>query len=109
MKKRGKFWIMSVLILFFGSVLLQFLYQFFFVKPYEPTLTKGGDGKLTQLLYESETLEDSYFADAALISEQLAGAIERIDVREDCADFTANAMIRFYLENAHRLADANKE
>ena len=108
MKKARKHLITSVIILFFASVILQFAYNFLFVKPYEPELTKGGDGKLNQMLYESEFLEDDYFADTALISANLEGAIERIDVREDCADFTANALIRFYLENAHRLADENK-
>lgn len=91
------------------SVLLQFGYNLLLVKPYEPKLTKGGDGKLTQMLYESEFLEDAYFEDAATVSANLEGAIERIDVREDCADFTANALIRFYLENEHRLASSNKE
>ena len=92
-----------------SSVLLQFAYNMIFVGKYEPVLTKGGDGKLTRMLYESETLPDEYFTDTALISENLAGAIERIDVREDCADFTASGMIRFYIENKHRLAEVNKE
>ena len=86
-----------------------FLYNFLFVKPYEPELIKGGDGKLTQLLYDSEWMSDNDFDDAEFISLQLEGAIERIDVREDCADFTANAMIRFYLENQHRLHELNKQ
>ena len=101
--------ILGAVIVLLGSVVIQFAYNFLFVKPYEPVLTKGGDGKLTQMLYESENLEDSYFQDSALISANLEGAIERIDVREDCADFTANAMIRFYLENEHRLMQVNKE
>ena len=37
------------------------------------------------------------------ISENLEGAIEEINVREDCCDFTANHLIRFYLENEERL------
>ena len=97
MKMKGRILAIAAIALFVGSIILQFLYNMFMVVPYEPILTKGGDGKLTQMLYESENLEDSYFANSALISENLAGAIERIDVREDCADFTANAMIRFYL------------
>ena len=109
MKKWRKTVIIFVVALFFGSIILQFAYNFLFVKPYEPVLTKGGDGKLTQMLYESEFLEDSYFEDVALIASNLEGAIERIDVREDCADFTANALIRFYLENQHRLAQENKD
>ena len=91
------------------TTVLQFLYNFLFVKPYEPELIKGGDGKLTQLLYDSEWMSDDDFDDAEFISLQLEGAIERIDVREDCADFTANAMIRFYLENQHRLHELNKQ
>ena len=91
------------------SVLLQFAWNMLFVSPYEPTLTKGGDGKLTRMLYEAPSLDDGYFLDTELISENLAGAIERIDVREDCADFTAAGLIRFYLENEHRLAEVNKE
>lgn len=101
--------IIGVVITLFASVILQFAYNMIFVKTYEPVLTKGGDGKLTQMLYDSEFLEDTYFEDAELVSVNLEGAIERIDVREDCADFTANAMIRFYLENEHRLAEVNKE
>ena len=67
------------------------------VKPTAYETTKGGDGKLTEMLYQSETLPDEYFTDTALISANLEGAIERIDIREDCADFTACGLIRFYL------------
>lgn len=109
MKIRPKQLIIWVVALFLGSVVLQFAYNFLLIKPYEPELTKGGDSGLNQLLYESENLEDSYFADAEQIYAKLEGAIERIDVREDCADFTANAMIRFYLENEHRLTPKNKD
>ena len=109
MKKGMKRLVLLVAVLFLGSVVLQFGYNFLFIKVYEPELTKGGDSKLNQMLYESENLEDSYFQDADRISANLEGAIERIDVREDCADFTANAMIRFYLENSHRLLEENKE
>ena len=90
------------------SVIAQFGYNMLFVKPVAWETTKGGDGKLTEMLYQSEFLEDSYFSDVALISENLEGAIERIDIREDCADFTACGLIRFYLENKHRLAEENK-
>ena len=107
-RKAIKWTVLGVVIAFFASVIFQFAYNMIFVKPYEPVLTKGGDGKLTKMLYESENLADEYFLDAALISENLEGAIERIDVREDCADFTAAGLIRFYLENEHRLAEENK-
>ena len=109
MKIRPKSLILWASILLLGSVAVQFAYNFFMINPYVPELTKGGDSGLTELLYESENLEDAYFADAAQVSTKLEGAIERIDVREDCADFTANAMIRFYLENEHRLAQENKD
>ena len=109
MKKKLGIAALVILIAVVGSIVLQFAYNMLFIKVYEPELVKGGDGKLTRMLYESETLPDEYFADVALISENLAGAIERIDVREDCADFTACGMIRFYLENEHRLAEENKE
>ena len=92
-----------------SSVVLQFGYNMLLVKPIAYETTKGGDGKLTEMLYQSETLPDEYFQDVALISANLEGAIERIDIREDCADFTACGLIRFYLENEHRLAEANKE
>ena len=108
MKKVGKI-ALIVLIAFVASVALQFGYNMLFIGVYEPTLTKGGDGLLTQMLYESESLPDEYFLDTELISKNLEGAIERIDVREDCADFTACGMIRFYLENEHRLREVNKE
>ena len=55
------------------------------------------------MLYESERFDDNYFDDEKLISSNLEGALERIDIREDCADFTANALIKFYFENKHRL------
>ena len=92
-----------------ASILGQFGYNMLFVKPFAAETTKGGDGKLTTMLYQSEFLEDSYFEDTALISKNLEGAIERIDIREDCADFTACGLIRFYIENEHRLAEVNKE
>ena len=101
--------VISILIAFFGSILLQFGYNMLFVKPVVGETTKGGDGRLTEMLYLSDSLEDSYFEDVELVSQNLEGAIERIDVREDCADFTACGLIRFYLENEHRLADENKE
>ena len=91
-----------------GSILLQFGYNMLFVNPTVGETTKGGDGKLTDMLYQSDILEDSYFENVELISANLEGAIERIDVREDCADFTAAGLIRFYLENKHRLSDQNK-
>ena len=97
-----------LVIALFGSIAGQFGYNMLFVKPYAAETTKGGDGKLTEMLHQSEFLEDSYFEDVALISANLEGAIERIDIREDCADFTACGMIRFYLENKHRLAEENK-
>ena len=109
MKKICKRVAILLLIAMFGSIIVQFAYNMLFVKPYVPELTKGGDGKLTTMLYESETLPDEYFKDTALISANLEGAIERIDMREDCADFTACGLIRFYLENEHRLEDVNKE
>ena len=94
---------------FILSVALQFGYNMLFIKPVVNETTKGGDGKLTEMLYQSEFLDDSYFLDADLIFANLEGAIERIDIREDCADFTACGLIRFYLENKHRLAEKNKE
>ncbi|MBR5449003.1 MAG: hypothetical protein IKV43_03355 [Clostridia bacterium] len=99
---------LSLIISFFASILIQFGYNMLFVKPTAYETTNGGDGKLTEMLYQSETLPDEYFEDVALISANLEGAIERIDIREDCADFTACGLIRFYLENEHRLADENK-
>ena len=108
MKKIVKRVSILLVIALLGSMIGQFGYNMLFVKSYAAETTKGGDGKLTQMLYQSEFLEDSYFADTALISANLEGAIERIDIREDCADFTACGMIRFYLENKHRLAEENK-
>ena len=80
-----------------------------FVGVYEAEMVKGGDGKLNTLLYESPNLPDSYFDDEDVISAKLAGAIERINVRDDCCDFTANHLIRFYLENEYRLKESNKK
>ena len=91
------------------SVIVQFGYNMIFVQPTAWETVKGGDGKLTEMLYQSELLDDSYFEDVELISANLEGAIERIDIREDCADFTACGLIRFYLENKHRLRDENKD
>ena len=108
-KKVIKFTVIGLVVAFFGSIILQFGFNMLFVTPEAYETTKGGDGRLTEMLYESEFLEDSYFEDTALISANLEGAIERIDIREDCADFTACGLIRFYLENEHRLKDVNKE
>ena len=108
MNKNIKTVILIIVIAILASILIQFAYNMLFVKPYAAE-AEIGDGKLTQMLYESENLPDSYFEDTALVSENLKGAIERIDVREDCADFTACGLIRFYLENEHRLAEVNKE
>ena len=107
--KKVKMIVIGLLIAFFGSILLQFAYNMLFVNPFASETTKGGDGKLTEMLYQSEFLEDSYFEDVALVSANLEGAIERIDIREDCADFTACGLIRFYIENEYRLAERNKE
>ena len=109
MKKTCKKIALLTLLALVGSILLQFGYNMLFVKPFVPELVIGSDGKLTTMLYESENLPDEYFLDTALISENLAGAIERIDMREDCADFTACGLIRFYLENEHRLCEVNKQ
>ena len=108
MKRTVKITALSLVLLFFGSIIIQFAYNMLLVKPFASETTKGGDSKLTQMLYQSEFLEDSYFADVGLVSENLEGAIERIDIREDCADFTACGLIRFYIENEHRLAEENK-
>ena len=108
MKKPVKKIIIFSLITILSSIVIQFGYNMLFVKEVVNETTKGGDGKLNTMLYESDKLEDSYFDDEALISANLEGALERIDIREDCADFTANALIRFYLENKHRLKESNK-
>ena len=108
MGKTVKWIALGLVIAFLASILVQFGYNMLFVTSYAAETTKGGDGKLTAMLYESEFLEDSYFEDTELISANLEGAIERIDIREDCADFTACGLIRFYIENKHRLAEVNK-
>ena len=100
--------VILIAVLLLGSILLQFGYNMLFVNPTAYETTKGGDGKLTDMLFKSDSLEDAYFDDVALISANLEGAIERIDIREDCADFTAAGLIRFYIENKHRLSDENK-
>ena len=107
--KKGNLIAIVVASVLLGSILVQLLCNLLFVTPVAAETTKGGDGKLTEMLYQSEFLEDSYFEDVALIRANLEGAIERIDIREDCADFTACGMIRFYLENEHRLMEENKE
>ena len=109
MKRKIKIVALVLVVSLLGSIVLQFGFNMLFVKPFAAETTKGGDGKLTEMLYQSEFLEDAYFLDVDLISENLEGAIERIDIREDCADFTACGLIRFYLENEHRLAEQNKK
>ena len=61
-----------------GSVILQFGYNMLLVKPVAYETTKGGDGKLTEMLYQSETLPDEYFQDAALISASSSSLRESI-------------------------------
>ena len=107
MKKVIKYVVLISAIAILSSVLIQFLYNMVFVQPYAAETTKGGDGKLTEMLFLSDSLDDSYFEDTELINANLEGALERIDIREDCADFTAAGLIRFYLENKHRLQDEN--
>ena len=63
--------LLLVLALFF-SVLIQFGINMLFVKPIAHETTKGGDGKLTDMLYESEFLDDSYFKDVELISSKVS-------------------------------------
>ena len=109
MKKKVKIVAFLLVIAFLGSTLLQFGYNMLFITPVVAETTKGGDGKLTEMLYQSEFLDDTYFENTELISKNLEGAIERIDIREDCADFTACGLIRFYIENEHRLAQVNKD
>ncbi len=93
----------------FLSIVIQFLCNMIFVKEYikEPEL--DGDGLLNEMLYKSDILEDTYFNDVELISNNLAGALEEMNIRLDCSDFTGNNLIRFYLENKHRLQVENKE
>ena len=106
-----KLWIIALILVIgiVGSIFLQFGYNMIFITPVAYETTKGGDGKLTEMLYLSNTLDDSYFADVKTVSANLEGALERIDIREDCADFTAAGLIRFFIENKHRLAEENKE
>ena len=108
MKNAVKVITIILIVALLGSVIAQFGYNMLFVNPVVAETTKGGDGKLTEMLYNSEFLDDAYFENVELISSNLEGAIERIDIREDCADFTACGLIRFYIENKHRLAEENK-
>ena len=108
-KKIIKWTALGLVITLLGSIIIQFGINMLFVTPFAAETTKGGDGKLTEMLYQSENLDDTYFDDVELISSNLEGAIERIDIREDCADFTACGLIRFYIENKHRLASENKD
>ena len=91
------------------SIIVQFLCNIIFVKPYEVEPELGGDGLLNTMLYESDKLEDSYFKDSKKISNNLEGALEEMNLRLDCSDFTGNNVIRFYIENKHRLENVNKE
>jgi hypothetical protein len=59
MKKPIKFIALGLVISFFASIVFQFAYNFIFVTPLAYETTKGGDGKLTRMLYLSDTLEDS--------------------------------------------------
>ena len=109
MKKKILIVVLTLVITFIVSILIQFGYNMLFVPPVAHETTKGGDGRLTDMLFYSATLPDSYFEDITTISQNLEGALERIDVREDCADFTATGLIRFYIENKHRLQEENVE
>ena len=77
-KKIGKFVLITLSIALL-SVIVQFGYNMIFVKKIAFETSKGGDGKLNQMLYESDTLDDSYFQNESLISANLEGALERID------------------------------
>ena len=51
--------ILTVVIALLGSTLLQFGYNMLFVSPVAFETTKGGDGKLTDMMFMSDSLDDS--------------------------------------------------
>jgi len=108
---RRTFWITGgVLLSLVLSVAIQFGYNSLFLKPVgDVELTKGGDSALNTLLRDGRSAPDDFFSDPTTLSGSLAGALEEIDDRNDCSDFTAMALMRFYLENENRLPAANKE
>ena len=73
MKRTIKIVALVLVVSLLGSIVLQFGFNMLFVKPVVNETTKGGDGKLTEMLYQSEQLDDSYFEDVTLISENLEG------------------------------------
>lgn len=110
--------ILLVLVLFIGSIGVQFAINFS-IKPI-PTGAVAGDttnyntGGLDQLLYKYDLAKkdpasvDSQIFDTAYVSKELEGTINHINARFDCADFNAVTLIRFYLENEEILSDVNK-
>ena len=79
MRKKITKAVILLVALFFASVIIQFGYNMLFVKPIAHETTKGGDGKLTEMLYESEFLDDAYFDDVELISDNLV-IIKRMSI-----------------------------
>jgi hypothetical protein len=109
-KKKVLLVCLSVFLALIVSTAAQFGYNMLFVKTRSDiALTKGDDNEMNALLKAAPSMADSDFSDASAISSRIAGAIERIDDRNDCADFTASALIRLYLENKSRLQESNKE
>ena len=109
MKKKIRRSILLALGLVLLTTIMQFSYNMIFVNYYSCDPQLGDDDLLNEMLAKSDKLDDSYFDNTNLISQNLAGALEVIDLRDDCSDFTANNLIRFYIENEYRLKDVNKK
>lgn len=110
--RRKKIWlsVLFVFLAFIVSVGLQFGYNMLFVGPVgDVKIADNADEAMKILLRDAPNLPDSYFQDQNQISSDLAGSIEEINDRNDCADFTASAVMRVYLENKNRMLAANKD
>ena len=109
--RRKKIWmsVLFVFLAFVASVGLQFGYNMLFVTPVgDSDLASDATDGLEQMLHDSLTLSDAYFADSAAVSSALSGTIQELNYRNDCSDFDANALLRIYLENQNRLDEKNK-
>ena len=109
--RRKKIWmsVLFVFLAFVASVGLQFGYNMLFVTPVgDSDLASDATDGLEQMLHDSLTLSDAYFADSATVSSALSGTIQELNYRNDCSDFDANALLRIYLENQNRLDEKNK-
>lgn len=102
-KKKIMIWIVVAVLAFLLSVAVQFGMNMR-IKPIKQEDITVGDGLASLMMqydnkYRKGIPVSEEIEKESYLMEQLDYTFQRIDGRYDCADFSANALIRFYLEN----------